>query len=158
MIALYYSSILVQMTKPSLNKKTMEYNKKDPYLVFPPSSISSNFDNIRDTEIGHVDLTKFLKRIEQPPFNYKMEPTINNDIHLVSTLPMSNQDPKVVLVTTNHFDPIRRSVKDTNRKKLIRLDKDFFDTIFKCPNIEKYYDITMQSSLAYYDKNSNKCK
>lgn len=158
MISLYYNVFLVQMTKPSPSKKAMKFKKQDLHPVFPPSLVPSNFDHIRETEIGHVDLVEFLKRIEKPPSNYKMEPTINSSIHLVSTFPMFAQDPKFVMATANHFDLVGKSVKDTSGKKIIKLDEDFFDTIFKCPNIEKYSNITIQSTQAYYDMNSAKCR
>lgn len=45
--------------------------------------MSLNIDHIRDTQIGHVDLVEFIKIIENPPLYYKMNPTINNGIHLV---------------------------------------------------------------------------
>lgn len=48
-----------------------------------------------------------------------------------------------MMAIANHFDPVSRSVKHEIGKKLIRIDEEFFDTIFKCPNIEKYFDITM---------------
>lgn len=71
---------------------------------------------------------------------------------------MSAQDPKFVMVVVNNFDLVNRSVRDEAGKKLIRLNKDFFDTIFKCPSIEKYSEITMQSNIAYFDRNSDKCR
>lgn len=87
-----------------------------------------------------------------------MESTINSGIHLVSTFPMSSQNPEFVMVVASHFDPISRSVKETSGKKIIKFDEDFFDTIFKCPNIDKYFDITMQLAQTYYDRNLEKCR
>lgn len=121
----------------------MKFKKQYPHLVFPHLSVSSNIDRVRETKIQHVDLAEFIKRIEQPPSYYKMKPTINSGIHLVSTFPMLAQYLECVMAAKNHFDHISRCVKDTSGKKLIRLDEDFFDTILKCPSIEKYSDITM---------------
>lgn len=87
-----------------------------------------------------------------------MEAIINSDIHLVAYFAMSSQDPEFVMVVANHFDPNSRSVKDESGKKLIRLDEEFFDLVFKCPSIEKYIDITMQSVIAYFDRNLDKCR
>lgn len=133
----------------------MKFKKQDTHSVFPPSSVTSN---IRDTKIGHVDLSKFLKRIERSSYYHQMESIIDSGIHLIETFPMSAQDSKFVMAVANHFDPVSRSVKDETGKKLIRLDEEFFDSIFKCPSTEKYFDITMQSAIAYFDRKSNKCK
>lgn len=52
-----------------------------------------------------------------------------------------------------------RSMKDAKGKKtLIKLDDDFFDTIFKCPHIDQYANIDMQLVAAYYDNNLDKCR
>lgn len=72
------------------------------------------------------------------PSYCELEAITNNSIHLFSYFPMFTQDPEFVMATTNHFDPSSKIVKDTNGKKLISLDEDLFDTIFKCPIIEKY--------------------
>lgn len=87
-----------------------------------------------------------------------MEAVINSGIHLVATFLMSAQDPEFVMTMAKHFDPESRSMKDESRKKLIKLDEEFFDSMFKCPSIERYSDITVQSAITYFDKNSNKCR
>lgn len=53
------------MVEPSPSKKVMKFRKQDPHPVFSPFLVSSNIDHIRDTEIGHVDLAEFLKRVEK---------------------------------------------------------------------------------------------
>lgn len=135
----------------------MKFKKQDHHLIFPPS-VSSNIDHIRDTEMGHIDLAEFIKRIEKPPSCHDMEFVINNGIHLVFFFPMSVQDLEFVMAVANHFDPVSRSVKDEARKKLIRMAKELLDSVFKCLSIERYTDIIMQSDIAYFDRNSNKCK
>lgn len=120
--------------------------QQEIYPIFPPLSVSSNIDNIRDTEIGHVDLEDFLKRVRESLVSYLMEPIINSEIHLVVAFP----NPKFVLALANWYDSSTRSVKDTDGKKtLIKIDEDFFYTIFKFSPIDQYVDIDMQSAVAY---------
>lgn len=80
---------LSSMMEPSPSKRTMKFKKQELHPVFPPSSVSSNIDNIIDTKNWHVDLKEFLKRVRESPVSYKMEPTINSGIHLVVAFPMS---------------------------------------------------------------------
>lgn len=87
-----------------------------------------------------------------------MKVVIDSGIHLVATFPMSARDPEFVMAVAKHFDPESKSLKDESGKKLIRLDEEFFDSVFKCPSIERFSDITMQSVVAYFDKNSDKCR
>lgn len=148
--------IIVSMTEVSPNKRRMKFKKQDPHPIFP-SSVHLNVDHIRDIEIGHVDLAEFLKRIEKPPSYHDMEVVINSGIHLVANFPMSPQDLEFVVIVANHFDPVNTSVKDEVGKKLIGLDEELFELVFKCPSIERYSDITIQSTSAYFDKNSEKC-
>lgn len=91
-----------------------------------------------------------------PLVSYRMEPTINNGIHLVAAFPMSTQNPEFVLALANKYDSTTKFVKYADRKMLIKLDEDLFDTIFKCSLIDQYADIDMQSMVAYFDKNSEK--
>lgn len=64
-----------------------------------------------------------------------------------------------MLVIANIYDPTTRSMMDAEGKKtLIKLHDDFFDTIFKCPPIDQYANIDMQSTVTYYDNNSDKCE
>lgn len=55
------------MLEPSAGKRTMKFKKQDIHYIFSLSLISSNFDNIKDIEIGNVDLEEFLKRVKEPP-------------------------------------------------------------------------------------------
>lgn len=131
------------MTEVCPNKREMKFKKQDLHSVFPSSSVTSNIDHIRDTKIGHVNLEEFLKRIKKPPSQLDMEAVINSGIHLVATFPMSAQDLEFVIAVAKHFDSESKSVKDESGKKLIRLDEEFFDSVFKCPSIKRYSDITM---------------
>lgn len=137
----------------------MKFKKWDPRLVFPPSLASSNIDKIRDTDIGHMDLEEYLKRVKDPPKYYKMETTINSSILLVAAFPMSTQNPEFVLALANGFDLVRRIVKDVEGKKaIIKLVEDLFYTIFKYLNIDQYANIGMQTTRTYYDNNLEKCR
>lgn len=75
----------------------MKFKKQNRHPIFPPSSIMSNIDHIRDTEIGHVDLSQFLKRVEQPSSYNKIESIIDSSIHLMVAFPMSAQDLEFVI-------------------------------------------------------------
>lgn len=37
-------------------------------------------------------------------------------------------------------------MKDSNGKVIIRLDVEFFDRLFKCPDVEEYVDISIEST------------
>lgn len=87
-----------------------------------------------------------------------MEAIINSVIQLVASFPMSSQDLEFVMAVANHFDLDSRSVKDESRKKLIKLDEELLDSVFKCPSIEKYTNITMQTNITYFDRNLDKCR
>lgn len=72
---------------------------------------------------------------------------------------MSAQNLEFVLALANRYDLATRLVKDADGKKtLIKLDEDLFDIIFKSSLIDQYVDIDMQSVVAYFDKNSDKCR
>lgn len=78
---LFLNVTFIQMTETSPRKKAMKFKKEDPHLVFPYSSVTSNIDHIKDIEIGHVDQSKFLKRVEQLSSYRHMESIINSSIH-----------------------------------------------------------------------------
>lgn len=89
---------------------------------------------------------------------YLMEPTINSSIHLAVYFPMSIQNFEFVLVVDNHFDPVSRSVKDIDGNKVLVLDEDLFDTLFKCLDIDYFANLNIESAEVYYEKNSDKHK
>ncbi|XP_059070573.1 uncharacterized protein LOC131040178 [Cryptomeria japonica] len=51
------------------------------------------------------------------------------------------------MAVANHFDPVNRSVKDEAQKKLIGIDEEFFDSIFKLEKILPRIDSTTQTGF-----------
>lgn len=75
-----------------------------------------------------------------------MQAIVNIGIHLATSFPFPAHDPKFVLSVAAYFDKETRSVNDIDGKVIIRLDEKFFDRIFKCPKVEEYADINMETT------------
>lgn len=93
----------------SPSKKRMKY-KYDKYQnEISPSQVSSSIDEINDTEIGHVNMSEFLERIEEST-DHGMQLLFNSHIHLVSTFLVAALEPEFVLACIAHFDKESRTM------------------------------------------------
>lgn len=147
------------MSKPSPSKSTgkkMKY-KYDNYLnMFSESSIKSNVNQIQDTEIGHVEMEEFLKRVREAPS--MMTHIIASEVHKYASFPVVAHDLNFVLAVTERFDPIARQIKDADGNVVIHLDSEYFNSIFKGSYVEEVMDITPTRAHKWYEENEDKCK
>lgn len=74
--------------------------------MYPESSVDSNIKEIRDTEIGHVDMQEFLDRVQKAPAH--LTSLIKSELHKYASFPVAAHDPEFVLEVAVHFDPSTR--------------------------------------------------
>jgi hypothetical protein len=121
----------------SPSNKKMKY-KFDKYQnEISPSHVVSNIDEIKDTEIGHVDMSEFLERAESST-SHDMQLLLRSHIHLVSSFPVAALDPEFVLACASHFDSETRTIKDDDGNVIIRLDLETINRIFRVPDAPMY--------------------
>lgn len=68
-------------TKESLTSSkrgSMKYKYQD---TFSPTMISSKIDEIKDIEIGHLDMHDFVEIIEKRPLENNLEAIVNSNLH-----------------------------------------------------------------------------
>lgn len=131
--------------------------KYDKYLnMFLKSSLKYNVDQIQDTKIGHVDMDEFLKRVWEAPS--RMIRLIASKLHKYASFLVATHNPSIVLEVAKRFDPTTRHIKDANGNVVIRLDSEYFNSIFKGSYTEEVVDITLASAHKWYEVNEDKCK
>lgn len=143
------SSMSKEPTSPP-NKK-MKYKYDEYQTEIAPTQVVSLIDEICDTEIGHVDMSKFLERTKCSP-THGMQLLMNSHIHLVSSFPVVALEPEFVLACAAHFDRETRTIRDEDGNVIIKLDPETIDKIFKVPIATLYADITMKSALDHYNQ------
>lgn len=122
----------------------MKY-KYDKYLnLYPESSVDSNIKEIRDTEIGYVDMQEFIDRVKKAPA--RLTNLINSELQKYASFPVAAHDPEFVLAVADHFDPTTRHVKDEDQNVIMTLDSVFFNSVFKGSLVEEVADITQESA------------
>lgn len=146
------------MFDPSPRKsrgKMMKY-KYDKYLnIFPQNSIKKNVEQIRDMEIGHVNMNEFLRWVEKAPT--RMSNLFASELHKYASFPIVSHDLDFVLAVVDHFDPNTKQVEDVQGNVVICLDSEFFNSVFKGSSREEVVDITPTSAYTNYEENMNKC-
>lgn len=70
---------------------------------------------------------------------------VNSGLHLATWFQVVAHDLDFVLIVVTHFDKETRSVKYSSGKVIIKLDVELLDTIFRCPYVEEYVDISFES-------------
>lgn len=147
-------SMTEEPISPSNKKMKYKYDKYQNEIS--PSQVSSHVDEIKDTEIGHVDMSEFLESAEGSP-SHIMQSLLNSHIHLVSTSPVATLEPEFVLACAAHFDKGSRTIKDDDGNIVIKLDAETIDKIFKVPAALVYVDITMKGALDHYNQKRLDC-
>lgn len=74
-------------------KGKMKYQYDKELAHSTASLVSSSLDQISDTRIGYVDMTKFLQRLEDPA-NKELRRIKRSNIHLISTFRMAALEPE----------------------------------------------------------------
>lgn len=83
----------------------MKY-KYDKYLnLYPQSLVDSNIKEIRDIEIGHVDIQEFIDWVKKAPV--RLATLINSEFYKYASFLVAAHDPEFMLVA-DHFDPTTR--------------------------------------------------
>lgn len=141
-------SMTEELASPSNKKMKYKYDKYQNEIS--PSQVSSPVDEIKDTKIGHVDMSDFLERVEGSPCE-GMQLLLNSHNHLVSTFLVAAFEPEFVLARAAHFGRGSRMIKDDDGNIIIRLDAETINKIFKVPATLVYADISMKSTLDHYN-------
>lgn len=141
-------------SSPPNKKMKYKYDKYQNEVA--PTQVVSLIDEIQDTEIGHVDMSKFLERTKCSP-THGMQLLLNSHIHLVSSFPVAALEPEFVLACAAHFDRETRTIRDEDGNVVIRLYTETIDKIFRVLAPPEYADITMKSALDHYNQRRSDC-
>jgi hypothetical protein len=128
---------------PSKEKSMMKYKYQGVYL---PTMVLSKVEEIKDIEVGHQDVVDFVKLMETKPLLDSMREIVHNNLHLVAMFPTTAHNTEFVLQVASHYIRKSRSVINSSRHEILKLDPDFFDIVFKVPHMEKYIDISMSKA------------
>lgn len=140
----------------STPEKKMKYKHQKYHISIPPSSVASNIGEMKDVEIGHVDMSEFIQRTRSSQLLLVCNCSWKQQ-YVVASFPVVTVEPEFIVACAAHFDEAK-SVKDIDGKVVIRLDEGIIDRIFKWPILEENIDITMKYSQEYYNKNEERCK
>ena len=130
----------------TFTKGKMKYQYDKELAHAAPSQVMSILDNISNTEVRHVDMVKFLQRVEAPT-SHQIRHIKKSNIHLVSSFPMAVIELEFVLACSRHFSLKSKTIKDADDNVIITLDPDVIEQIFKVPQNIEYVDLTKGSSL-----------
>lgn len=126
-------------------------------IKFPPSKVSSSMDHIKDTKIGHVDMSEFIKRVEDPK-DSNMQFLLDIHIHHASSFLVASLEPKFVLACAYHFDKETRTIRNDDGEAIIHLDVDTIEKFFKIPPTPMYIEVSKDSAAEYYVSREKDCK
>lgn len=136
-------------------KGKMKYKYQGVYL---PTVVVSKVEEIKDTEVGHQDLVDFVKQTEMKPLPDPMRAIVHSNLHLVAMFPTTAHNTKFFLQVASHYIRESRSVIDSLGHEILRLNLDFFDIVFKVPQMEKDIDISIQKAQEVFDAYPKKAK
>ncbi|KAH9296633.1 hypothetical protein KI387_040221 [Taxus chinensis] len=120
--------------------------------VSPQSCLTSDLGNIGDTDLRQIDLPKFWERLKAPNKNPWMQAIFNSGLSLATSFPASVQCPEFVLAAAAHYDEDSMSIRDSDDKVVIHLDLNFFEDLFKLPDIQDYTTISPEIVVEHWDK------
>lgn len=109
------------------------------------SYISYNYD-IRDIELGNIDMEDFWKRIEDSSHNSWVKSIAGNGHPLVVGFPISSQCPEFILACASNYDSASHLVRKQVGESIVKLDEGYFDQILKLPEFVEYVDLNLKTT------------
>lgn len=132
----------------------MEYQNDSYQNSISPSEVISYVEEIRDTELGHLDMAEFLRRVETS-IEEEIAPIIQSHILMVSTFLVASLESKFVMVYAKNFDYESRIIRDHDGNTIISLYPDTTNRIFKVPHV--HVAINMEKALKRWNKGKMNC-
>lgn len=99
-----------------------------------------------------------MERTEKKPLEDSLRAIVHSNLHLVSTFRTSAHNTKFVLQVASHYIRESKSVIDSSGHEILRVDPDFFDIVFRVPQMEKHIDISIQQVQEVYELDPSKAK
>ncbi|KAH9296790.1 hypothetical protein KI387_028472, partial [Taxus chinensis] len=87
------------------NKSMLKYEFQG---IIPPSSIKSAYDNITDTNLGHINVQQFCDRVKAEGKTIFSDRLYHSGLPQAAAFPVSVQCLKLVIACAEHYDPERR--------------------------------------------------
>lgn len=151
-----YSCSMTDLPLSSSQKK-MKYIYDKYQNEISPSQVSSRMEHIKDTEIGHVDMSEFIKRVEDPN-DSNMQRLLDNYIHHASFFLVAALELEFVLACANHFDKETRIIRNDDGEVIVHLDAVTIEKVFRIPPTPVYIEISRDSAAEYYVSREKDCK
>ncbi|KAH9322482.1 hypothetical protein KI387_017121 [Taxus chinensis] len=118
--------------------------------VESPSYIDCNYD-IRDTELGNIDIEDFWSRVRSSSQTPWMKAIDDNGLPLAAGFTMAAQCPEFILACASSYDSASRSVRSQAGEVVIKLDRGYFDDLLRLPNFEEYGELDIKSAQKAWD-------
>ncbi|KAH9323058.1 hypothetical protein KI387_017697, partial [Taxus chinensis] len=136
---------------PSQEKTEKSGRMKYKFKKVESSSyIDCNYD-IRDTELGNIDIEDFWSRVRSSSQTPWMKSIADSGLPLAAGFPMSAQCPEFILACASSYDSASHSVKSQAGEVVIKLDGGYFDDLLRLPNFEEYGDLDIKSAQKAWD-------
>ncbi|KAH9306838.1 hypothetical protein KI387_011242, partial [Taxus chinensis] len=128
------------MSNPRSSKDKLDRSRNMKYKYWKmdsPSYIDCNYD-IRDTELGNIDMEEFWNKTKDSSQSPWMKSITSSGLHLATRFLMFSQCPKFILACASKYDSDSHSVKNQEGEIIVKLDGGYFDDLLRIPNFKEY--------------------
>lgn len=121
------------------------------------SKVQSVWDNIGDTDLGHIDIQDFRNKVYSPNAYGKPRRMLESGIAQAAGFPLAVQNYELVVEATKHYQPETRLVV---LKGMVMADftPEAIGEAFDIPLPDNPTIVTMDEAQIAYDKNPTLCK
>lgn len=140
--------------KAKLTEQEMKYRYQK--VRISDSYAKSDLD-IRESELGHIDMEDFWARTNQATNGPWMNKLIRSGLHFLARLPVSAINNEFIMLVDRCYNKDTRCVKDKEGKTVIDLTSCRFEITLGIPHHRKYIAISLKDYKKAWHDYEDKC-
>ncbi|KAH9320052.1 hypothetical protein KI387_021821 [Taxus chinensis] len=145
-------------TKPRGKAKLTEEEMKYKYqrVRMPESQAECNMD-VRDSELGHIDIEEFWVRTQKVTRSPWMDKLIGSALHFAGGIPVSAVNNEFMMVVAQSFNKDTRCVENSKGEVVINLTARRFELMLGIPHHRNYVAVSQQECIKAWEDNEDQC-
>ncbi|KAH9319337.1 hypothetical protein KI387_021106, partial [Taxus chinensis] len=140
--------------KAKLTEEEMKY--KYQRVRMPDSQAECDLD-IRDSELGHIDMEEFWVRTQKVTRSPWMDKLIGSALHFAGGIPVSAVNNEFMMVVARCYNKDTRCVVNEKGEVIINLTARHFEIILGIPHHRHFVAVSQEDCIKAWDDNEDQC-
>ncbi|KAH9302854.1 hypothetical protein KI387_014437, partial [Taxus chinensis] len=155
---LHMSTSSKRLTKSNGKEKLTEEEMKYRYqrVKMPESHAECDLD-IRDSELGHIDMDDFWARPRRVTGNPWMEKLVGSGMHFSRGIPVSVVNNEFMMVVAHYYNKDIRCFENEKGEVIINLIAQHIKIMLSIPHHRHFVAVIQEDYTKAWEENEDKC-